>query len=140
MSEVALRPEPDDDDQGDQLADIPEDLRFDLGERDDPQPEDRVAFALGERRFYARRPKDYTMLALASAMSGMADNGDIAYCVMLFCHDSFDGPTRQAVSRLEDTELYALIQRLCDKWGEDTSAWRKQGGNRATRRAKARRK
>lgn len=117
------------------IADIPDDLRFDLGDRSDPDDEDRIAFALGEHRLYATRPKDYTMLALASAMSGMADGPDVAYCVMLFCHDSFDGRTRALVSQLDDTELYTLIQRLCDRWGEDTTAWRKSGNREARRQA-----
>lgn len=139
MSDVAVRP-PDPDDE-DQLTDIPEELRFDVAEREDPEETDRIPFALDGRRLYARRPKDYTMLALASAMSGMADGPDVAYCVMLFCHDSFDGHTRQAITRLEDTELYALITALCDKWGEDTSSWKKRGTNRAARRSvKGRRK
>ena len=145
MSEVAVRsdgtdPAADDDADGTadiaDIADIPEDLRFDLGDRTEPDS-DRVAFALGEHRLYARRPKDYTMLALASAMSGMADGPDVAYCVMLFCTDAFDGRTRSLVSQLDDTELYTLIQRLCDRWGEDTSTWRKSG-NRAARRAATR--
>lgn len=126
--------EPDEHDE-DQLAGIPDDLRFDLEERAD-RTEGRIEFALGPHRLHASKPKEYTMLALASAMSGMADNGDIAYCVMLFCHDAFDGPTRGLVSKLSDVDLYNLIQRLCDKWGEDTSSWNKAGGNREARRAK----
>jgi hypothetical protein len=127
-------PEPDDTDA---LSGIPEELRFDLDERpgaDDRPEEDRLPFALGGRRVVATRPKEYTMLALASAMSSMADNSDIAYAVMLFCHDSFDGPTRNLVSRMDPDKLYDLIQKLCDHWGQDTSNWRKE--NRAARRAK----
>jgi len=130
----------DDGDADDDITDIPEDLRFDVGDRDKAQEQDRIAFALGGQRVYARRPKEYTMLALASAMSGMADGPDVAYCVMLFCTDSFDGRTRAMVSQLKDGELYTLIQRLCDQWGEDTSAWRTRGGNRAARRARPRRR
>lgn len=124
------------DNVADNLDDIPAELRFDFTDRDDnPDTADRTPFALGPHRLYARRPKDFTMLALASAMSGMADNGDIAYAVMLFCTDAFDGPTRQMISKLDDTDLYALIQILCDRWGEDTSKWNKEGGNRQQRRA-----
>jgi hypothetical protein len=123
----------------DQLAGIPDDLRFDLQERTDTD-EGRIEFALGPHRLVARKPKEYTMLALASAMSGMADNGDIAYCVMLFCHDAFDGRVRNLVAQLKDTDLYDLIQRLCDKWGEDTSNWKKAGGNREQRRARNKRR
>lgn len=118
----------------DDLADIPAELRFDFTDRDDDDA-DRTPFALGQRRLFARKPKDFTMLALASAMSGMADSGDIAYAVMLFCHDSFDGPTRQVISKLDDTDLYNLIQVLCERWGEDTSKWQQRGGNRQQRRA-----
>lgn len=118
----------------DLLEGIPDELRFDITERSDDE-HTRIPFALDGTRYWAHKPKDYTMLALASAMSSMVDPGDIAYCVMLFCHDAFDGPTRSRVSRMEDTDLYALIHSLCDKWGEDTSKWKKAGGNREERRA-----
>lgn len=131
-ADVAETPLPLDDQ--DELVGIPDELRFDVGDRTD-RTEGRIEFALGSNRVFAHKPKDYTMLALASAMSGMADSGDIAYCVMLFCHDAFDGPTRNLVSQLDDTELLTLIERLCDKWGQDTSTWKK--GNREQRRAVA---
>lgn len=117
----------------DALAGIPDALRFELADRSET---DRVPFALGETRLLAARPKEYTMLALAGAMSGMADGTDIAYAVMLFCHDSFDGPTRSMVSNLEPDDLYLLIQKLCDHWGQDTSGWQ-TGKNRSSRRATA---
>lgn len=121
----------------DLLEGIPDDLRFELADRDDRPEEDRIPFALGSTRLYASKPKDYTMLALASAMSGMADAGDRAYAIMLFAHDAFDGPTRSLVSKLDDKVLYSLIQRLCDQWGEDTDKWAKPGGNREQRRDKS---
>lgn len=130
---LPLDVETDGTDGQDNLADIPAELRFDFAERSEEDAV-RTPFALGPHRLFARKPKDFTMLALASAMSGMADNGDIAYAVMLFCHDAFDGPTRQMVSKLDDTALSHLIQTLCDRWGEDTSKWNK-GGNRQQRRA-----
>lgn len=125
-------------DEDDALAGIPEELRFELEDRaanaERPE-EDKLSFALGGQRLVAFRPKEYTMLALAGAMSGMADNADIAYAVMVFCHDSFDGPTRNLVSRLPSDAMYTLIQKLCDHWGQDTSGWRKE--NRENRRAAA---
>lgn len=132
----------DDQHDGDEdlLEDIPDELRFDLDERTERSEEGRLPFALGSHRLYAHKPKDYTMLALASAMSGMADQADIAYAVMLFCHDAFDGPTRNLISRLDDVQLNDLITSLCNTWGEDTSTWKQGSGNREQRRADAKKR
>lgn len=125
----------------DHLDGIPENLRFDLPERSAP---DVVPFALGGNRHQARRPKEYTMIMLGAAMSGMSDGPDAAYAIMTFCHDAFDAETRKLVSCLDHEELYDLITRLCEHWGTDTSSWdhtaNAQPANRAARRAGARTK
>jgi hypothetical protein len=117
----------------DPYADIPEALRFDLDER---PTEETVRFALGDHILTASKPLEYTMLLLGSAMSGMSDGGDRAYAIMGFCHDAFDGPTRELVKNLPGDRLLDLIESLCEHWGSDTSNWnREQANNRAERRA-----
>lgn len=118
------------------LAQIPDNLRFDLAER----PErDTVPFALGDTILTASRPKEFTMLSLAAAMSHYADGPDAAYAIMMFCTDAFDGPTRNRVAQLYPEDMHELIRSLCEHWGQDTSVWGKRG-NRADRRAKGARK
>lgn len=137
---TAEQPEPDADEaEEDLLKDIPDELRFDLDERLEPEQgedSDRVKLALGGQLVYAHRPKEYTMLALASAMSGMADGGDRAYAIMMWTHDVFDSAGRHMISRLDTEQLYKLIMTLSEKWGQDTSRWNR--ANRAERRAATR--
>lgn len=129
----------DDADEQDLLADIPDELRFDLDTRLEPEQQeesDRIRLALGGQLVYAHRPKEYTMLALASAMSGMADGPDRAYAIMMWTHDVFDSPGRHMVAQMDSEDLYKLIMTLSEKWGQDTSRWNR--GNRAERRAAGR--
>lgn len=116
---------------------IPEALRFEIAPR---PPRDAIRFAIGDQILTATRPLEYTMLMLASAMSGMSDGGDRAYAIMTFCHAAFDGGTRELVKELPSEELLELIRHLCEQWDVDTTEWeREQANNRADRRAAAKR-
>lgn len=115
---------------------IPDSLRFDLDETPPDQP--TVQFALGGNILTATRPLQYTMLMLGSAMSGLSDGPDRAYAIMTFCHDAFDGTTREIVKNLSSEALFDVIRSLCEHWDLDTSEWEKeQANNRAERRATA---
>lgn len=125
------------------LADIPEELRFDIEERpgheDTPQSE-LTPFAIGKHLLWARKPQDFTMLTLGAAMSSMADGSDRAYAIMVFCHDAFDATGRDILRTQSTQAVIKVIMGLCEKWGEDTSTWGEPDGNREQRRATAKQK